>query len=139
MFIVAHVGGHLGLTGFVVRRHAQAKRLVLQSAIEFQNEDMAEAFIRGARNAQTAYFQTGREGSRVYIVFGHGESIARSQRLIRCMVLMWNQLLVRLFLFVTKPFCNPAEKLLYLYYRFPRCFRRLLRFGRKVRRNGGAG
>lgn len=129
---------HWWLTGFVLGKYVTPKRLVLQSMLEFQNVDMAEAFMVGAGRVQSSYFQAGYGNHCVYAVFGNGEGIPCRQKMLRSIALLWDCLLVRLFLFVTLPFGNPAEQLLFLYYRFPHCLRRLLRFGRKFRRDGGA-
>ena len=133
-----HQAKHWWLTGFVLGTYVTPQKLVLQSAFEFPNAEMTEAFLIGARKVQSEYFQVGYANHCVYAIFGNGKRIPNRQRVLRGLFLVWNFLLVRLFLLVTAPFPDPAEKLLYLYYRFPRSFRRFLRFGRKYRREKGA-
>lgn len=126
---------HWWLTIFSLGHFSQPKELTLDITLYFPNLDMRDAFLdaillRGYDiNDFHIYYNT--------VSFTFYSSPAKMwlpKRLYCHYVQLKNRLFCRLYHFVTRPFTNSCDKLLYLYYYLPFAFRRMLRL-RRYRRS----
>ena len=120
------------LTSFSMGRFSHPSQLYLSATISFPNCEMLNSFLRGLSESalSPSCIQTCRH--QVYICFCG--PIKRKDsfftRLARGLSQFTNRLFCRLYLMITKPFCLTIDRLLYLYYLLPFCFRRTLRLRR---------
>lgn len=113
---------------FSVGHFANPKNLTLNVSIRFPNLDMRDAFL-------DALFLNGYDTGNVHICFNVVSFTFHPPRRPGCLlkkiyrlyVQLKNRLFCKLYCFVTRPFKNTCDKLLYLYYYLPFIFRRMLR------------
>lgn len=123
---------HWWLTIFLPGVFSWPSRLCLKAAICFKNREMLEAFYHGLCRA-------GCPADRITVqnlclsfsfhqpVTTHYDFLTRlRRRLSQCL----NRMYCRLFLWVTRPFECTEDRILFLYYYIPFCFRRLMRLRR---------
>lgn len=114
---------HWWLACFRMGLFSTAADLRLKVSIAFPDEEMKRSYINGL-------LQTGYSTDEIFI-HNHSVSIYFSTpkspqpfRRIRSRISQWqNKKFIKLYLFITKPFCHTADRLLYLYYFAPRLFR----------------
>lgn len=125
-------GLHWWLTGFSVGRFFEPEELTMKVSVSFPNCDMLRKFVQALLQAgypRQSLFLCG-----LTVFFTFSRPYARQYRpFFRSKLSQWkNRLFCKLFCFVTRPFTFTLDRLLYLYYFLPFCFRRILRF-RKCR------
>ncbi len=122
---------HWWLTIFSMGCFSRPKELSLDISIRFPDLDMRDAFL-------DAMIKTGYDLEDFYICcttvsftfrFSH-RHMCFPKRIFCCLVQLKNRLFCRLYRFVTRPFQNSCDKLLYLYFYLPFVFRRMLRLRR---------
>ena len=122
---------HWWLTIFSMGCFSQPNELTMKVSIRFPELEMRDAFLE-------ALFECGYDPESVCICYGSvifTVQIARQhrpfpERAYRCYVQLKNRLFCRLYLFVTRPFRETYDKLLYLYFYLPFAFRHMLRLKR---------
>ncbi len=121
-------GLHWWLTGFCVGRFFEPKELTMKVSVSFPNCDMLRAFTQ-------ALLQAGYPRESVFlcgltVFFSFSRPYTKQHRPpFRSKLSQWkNRLFCKLFCFVTKPFTLTLDRLLFLYYFLPSCFRHILRF-----------
>lgn len=125
-------GTHWWLTAFVTGRFSNPKDLCMEISITFPDEEMQSAFIRGMYRAGYTVQQLSLYGLTLVFTFCK-EQDSDSRLLTRFLrrFSQWkNKLFCKLYLRITKPFCNTEDRILYLYYHLPFIFRRVLRLHR---------
>lgn len=123
---------HWWLTAFVPGCFSKPSDLHMEISLTFPNKEMLSAFIQGM-------YQTG-YSSQDFIIRGltltftfRGIKDAKYNLItrIRRRFSQWeNKLFCRLYLWITRPFGSPEDRILYLYYYLPVCFRKTLRLHR---------
>lgn len=122
---------HWWLTIFSMGCFSHPEELSVDICIRFPDLDMRDAFL-------DAILVKGYDLEDFYICYTTVSFTFRSahrrmcllKKLYCCLVQLKNQLFCRLYQFVTRPFHNSCDKLLYLYYYLPFVFRRMLRLRR---------
>ena len=127
---------HWWLTAFVPGFFFRPAELCLQASVCFPNREMLEAFHRGLCRENYPAELMGVQNLCMTISFHHVRPQRYNlltrfwRRLSQCM----NRFFCRLFVWVTRPFACAEDRILFLYYYLPRCFRRLMRLRRFHRR-----
>ena len=127
---------HWWLTAFVPGVFFRPAELCLQASVCFPNREMLEAFHRGLCRENYPAELMGVQNLCMTISFHHVRPQRYNlltrfwRRLSQCM----NRFFCRLFVWVTRPFACAEDRILFLYYYLPRCFRRLMRLRRFHRR-----
>lgn len=124
---------HWWLTAFRMGCFARPADLQLSVCITLQNQEMAEAFLRGLLHAGYNRAEIQLCYCTVTFTFARPKIPPRRncfRRLLRRIVLWFNHLWCRLYLWVTRPFQLSIDRILYLYYYLPFVCRRLLRLRR---------
>lgn len=123
-------GEHWWLTGFRVGSFCYPQDLSMKVEITFPNDEMLEAFVESMR--RLAYNQCDLCICDTSVSFTFGIPHTRQPRCYhRCAAAFsqWqNRIFCKLFQFVTRPFSCTMDKILYLYFFLPKCFRHLFRF-----------
>lgn len=128
---VCNCGRHWWLTAFLTGRFSRPACLTMESCISFPDREMLCAFVNGLRRAGCADDCLSVKGLTVCFVFCKDTAkynlITRFYRRYS----QWkNRIFCKLYLWVTRPFLCTEDRVLYLYYYLPVCFRRLLRLRR---------
>ena len=123
---------HWWLTSFIMGYFSRPCDLVLCCAISFPNTEMSSAFIRGLIHA-------GFDRKEIYLCHttvsfnfssagqpASGQTAGLFHRLRIGIAQYKNRFWCKIYLFVTRPFCLSADRLLYLYFYLPFAFRRIL-------------
>lgn len=129
---------HWWLTAFMPGVFSRPSSLCLKAAICFGGREMMEAFYQGlCRAGYPAECITVQNLCLSFTLHGPGPAPAHysfltrfHRRLSQCL----NRMYCRLFLWVTRPFTCTEDRILFLYYYLPFCFRRLMRLRRFHRR-----
>lgn len=127
---------HWWLTAFLPGVFSQPSQLCLKAAVCFQNREMMEAFYRGLCRAGFPPEGITAQNFCLSFTFHHpglvhyGFLTRFHRRLSQCL----NRMYCRLFLWITRPFTCTEDRILFLYYYIPFCFRRLMRLRRYHRR-----
>ena len=129
---------HWLLTAFMPGVFSRPSSLCLKAAICFGGREMMEAFYQGlCRAGYPAECITVQNLCLSFTLHGPGPAPAHysfltrfHRRLSQCL----NRMYCRLFLWVTRPFTCTEDRILFLYYYIPFCFRRLMRLRRFHRR-----
>ncbi len=127
---------HWWLTAFVPGVFSHPSRLCLKASVCFYNREMMEAFYRGLCRA--GYPAENISAQNLCLSFAFHQPLPEHyglltrfwRRLSQCM----NRINCRLFVWITRPFTCAEDRILFLYYYIPFCFRRLLRLRRFHRR-----
>lgn len=118
---------HWWLTAFLIGHFSNPSELSLHAAIVLPAPAMASAFYEGLVN--TGFDPCGITvcGRTVSFTFTKPVSAAGFWRRLReKLVQRMNRLGCRLYLFITRPFCQTVDRLLYLYFYLPFVFRKVL-------------
>lgn len=125
---------HWWLACFRMGLFTNPEDLRLKVSIAFPNEEMKRSYISGL-------LQTGYSADEIYIrhqtvsVYFSTPKSSQPLRHIRSRIAQWkSRSTIKLYLFITKPFCHTADRLLYLYYFAPRLFRSVFSSRGKYRR-----
>ena len=129
--IAAFSAVHWWLTMFCMGRFSHPKELTLNVSIRFTDMNMRDAFV-------DALFDNGYDPESVCVCFGTVIFTVQIphkhrcflRRLYRCYVQWKNHMFCRLFHFITRPFSNTCDKILYLYFYVSFAFRHMLRLKR---------
>lgn len=127
---------HWWLTAFLPGVFARPSSLCLKATVCFGSREMLEAFYRGLCRAGFAAEGITVQNLCLCFTFHrpvqehYGLLTRLRRRLSQCL----NRMNCRLFLWVTRPFTCTEDRILFLYYYIPFCFRRLMRLRRFHRR-----
>lgn len=127
---------HWWLAAFRMGMFSQPKELAMYATLTFSNMGIAQAFGRGLCEAGFSEGEYRVKNRRVSILLDRTICYAGPEKLHRKLVQCINRCFCGLFRFVTRPFCNTADRMIFLYLQLPWCFRRMLRlksFGKRVR------
>lgn len=128
---------HWWLTAFRMGCFSRPENLSAEFCISFVDYEMTEAFYDALIGLGYSPCSVQICGSR--ICFSYKTPVTPScggfiTRLVRRAAQWKNRFFCRLYRFVTRPFCNTLDRLIYLYFYLPICFRRCLRL-RKYRKH----
>lgn len=128
---VCNAGRHWWLTAFLVGCFSRPACLTMESCIRFPNKEMLCAFVNGLRQAGCADDCFSVQGLTVCFDF-HKDSTKYNliTRFFRRFSQWKNRVFCKLYLWITRPFLCTEDRVLYLYYYLPLCFRKLLRLRR---------
>lgn len=127
---------HWWLTVFLPGVFSQPSGLCMKASLCFQNREMLEAFYRGLCRAGCSSERITVQNLCLSFMFHQAKPVHYGfltrlrRRLSQCM----NRMFCRLFLWVTRPFTCTEDRILFLYYYIPFCFRKLMRLRRFHRR-----
>ena len=127
---------HWWLAAFRMGMFSQPSELAMYAAITFCDTRQAQAFGRGLLEAGFTKEEYRVRNRRVSVLLDKTVCHTGLEKLHRGIVQCINRCYCRLFRFITRPFCNTADRVLFLYLQVPWCFRRVLRlrsFGKEVR------
>ena len=122
---------HWWLTIFSMGCFSHPEELSLDISIQFPDLEMRDAFLDAI--VLKGYDWEDFCICHTTVSFTFRSAMCRRsplKKLYRCYVQCKNRLFCRLYCFVTRPFQNTCDKLLYLYYYMPFAFRRMLRLRR---------
>ena len=122
---------HWWLTAFLLGCFSQSADLHMRIGVTFRNHTMRDAFVKGL--IRTGYAQNDIQLSCNTVLFSFKESSLERNRFTRWRIRLtqWvNRFWCSVYQHVTKPFSLSIDRLLYLYYFLPFCFRRILRLRR---------
>lgn len=126
---------HWWLTGFKMGTFSQPKDLRMMVTLAFADASMAQAFFEGLK-------KSGQPGNKfriccneVYVRMDFSREVALLPKIHRTMVQLGNRFYCWIYREITRPFTKTPDRMLFLYYQVPSCFRRMLRLGGK--RYGG--
>lgn len=129
---------HWWLTGFCMGQYTKPEQLDMTVSITFPNQEMLYAFTDALFDLGYEKVDIGIYGEMVTIYFSTPKTKQPCQyKPVRCAISQWkNRLFCRIYNFVTRPFTQSMDKLLYLYYFLPFAFRKMvtIRKPRKHRR-----
>lgn len=125
---------HWWLAAFRMGMFSYPYDLRLRVSITFPNEEMKRCYIKGLTDAGYSSGEIFVRQLTVSVCFSVPYSVQPKRR-IRTRIAQWmNRQFLRLYIRFTKPFCETADRLLYLYYFAPKLFRKALSArGRKRR------
>lgn len=126
---------HWWLTGFRMGTFSKPSELRMLTTLSFEDTAMAQAFFEGL-------LRTGRPrncfricGREVYVRMNLSEKYPLLRRIHRSLVQLANHFYCLVYRGITRPFTQTADRMLFLYYQAPSCFRRMLRLaGGRYRR-----
>lgn len=132
-------GTHWWLTGFRMGHYCEPEDLSMNISITFPCEEMLNCFTDSLHNIGYSNFDYCINILTVQVTFFFPHCFQyRLNHKCRCRISQWqNRILCKLFIVITKPFTSTHDRMLYLYYFLPFCFRHMLRFkrNRKQHRN----
>lgn len=118
---------HWWLTAFSLGLFSEPEDLSLKIGVTLRNRNMRNAFVEGLIRA--GYHQNEIRISCNTVIFCFTKSLSAANRLTRLRIRLaqWkNHFWCHVYLQITKPFCRSLDRILYLYYFLPFCFRRIL-------------
>lgn len=121
---------HWWLTGFRVGSYCNPEDLTMDIKINFSNYDMLAAFLDSLKRLNYSEYDLYVCDTSVSFMLGtpHGRQPRYYHRILAAFSQWQNRIFCKLFNFITRPFSCTVDKILYLYYFLPICFRHLLRF-----------
>lgn len=122
---------HWWLTGFRTGMFSKPKDLTLHAAITFPSRAMAEAFLTGLQRSGMYCHYYRICGNRVCVDMVRGVQDSWIARICKVWAQCCNRLSAAAYCIVTKPFRDTADRMLFLYYQLPWCFRKVLHTNRK--------
>lgn len=127
---------HWWLTAFLTGCFSHPSDLFIETSITFPDYEMLDAFIQGMYAAGYT--------TRDFYVFGLKVNFtfyAPKEEETGFFTLFWrrfsqwkNKIFCKLYLWITRPFCETEDRILYLYYYLPFAFRKTLRLHRFKKR-----
>lgn len=123
---------HWWLTAFCIGHFADPKDLSLNISIHFCYYEMCRAFTEALTEAGYCLMSLNLclYCADIPFSFGPVKCPPVWMRILRRIVLWKNKTFCRLFHWITRPFCETCDKLLYLYFFLPYAFRHMLRLKR---------
>lgn len=127
---------HWWLTAFLTGCFSHPQNLCLEASICFPNAQMCDAFYQGLCRTGYCPENISQQGSCIGLAFKRPlpEKFGLLTRFHRFLSQCLNKFYCKLYLWVTRPFINTEDRILYLYYYLPAAFRKLLRMRRFHRR-----
>ncbi len=126
---------HWWLTGFRMGSYCEPEDLVMDLSITFPNDDMLQCFVEALMNL--GYSACELCICRLTVSLSFSIPHTWQPRLVHscsARFSQWqNRIFCRLFRCITRPFTCTMDRILYLYFFLPDCFRRLLCFKRNRR------
>lgn len=122
---------HWWLTGFKMGVFSRPKNLRLMTKFCFSTTEQAEAYYEGLIRCGVPRNKFRICKNEVYVRLDFSPKLPILSRLHRACVQLLNRFYCWLFRFVTHPFKCTVDRMLYLYFLLPSCFRRMLRLKRK--------
>lgn len=120
---------HWWLTSFCMGRFSNPAYLSMHITINFPDCTMRDAFLQGLNDSGYNTHAVSIACNRVAFWFHQAPHASKPSwfRRLRIRFAQWmNCFWCRVYLWITKPFCNTIDKLLYLYFYLPFAFRRIL-------------
>lgn len=118
---------HWWLTGFRVGTFCEPESLTMKVSISFCNSAMLSCFVESL--LRIGYSICNIKVCNCTVSFLFSIPHTRQPRLfrrLRAAFTQWkNRICQKLFLFITKPFCSTVDRLIYLYFFLPPCFRHM--------------
>lgn len=118
---------HWWLASFRMGEFSHPKDLQLMATLTFQNPQLAKSFYEGIQDSGWGENKFRLCCNEVHLRMDQSERHGFFGRLYRSFIQLQNKLCCLLYRFVTHPFDCTVDKLLFLYFLFPRCFRKMLR------------
>ena len=127
---------HWWLTGFSMGKYCEPENLTMCASITFPCDEMLNCFVYSLQNLGYTDCEICVYNLTVTLVFSHPHSYQpRLAHRFRARFSQWqNRIFCRLFIAVTKPFSCTSDRLLYLYYYLPHCFRHTLKIKNSSKR-----
>lgn len=127
---------HWWLTAFIPGLFSRPSELCLKAAVCFHNREMLEAFHRGLCRTGYPAEMISVQNLCVTVTFHQPLPVRYGllTRFHRWLSQCLNRMYCRLFLWITRPFTCAEDRILFLYYYIPLCFRKLMRLRRCHRR-----
>lgn len=123
---------HWWLTGFRMGMFSKPSSLRLMTTLTFDETEMAQAFYQGLKRSGIPENKYRCCQNEVYVRMDFSRKVTCLARIHRFPVQILNRFYCWLYRVVTCPFKDTVDRMLFLYYQLPGCFRRMLR----LRRNG---
>ncbi len=134
--LFSHRDFHWWLTGFRMGTFSRPEDLIMHVKISFLEVEAAQAFYHGLQEIGYPENKFKIQCQTVLLVFDQSKEYTRFKRCRRSLVQCQNRIFCCLYRLITMPFTETADRMLFLYYQLPWCFRHMLRlhaFGRKSR------
>lgn len=130
---------HWWLTGFRMGMFFKPEKLQLYTNIVFENREQAEAFYFGLQKSGNRKGMYDIYKERVCIRMNMTKQVVGVTRVLRSLLLFSNRFWTAVYRKVTAPFQTTEDRMLFLYYQIPWCFRKMLqleekRYGRRKKR-----
>lgn len=123
---------HWWLTAFLTGRFSNPSDLCMENSITFPNMEMLSAFIEGMYHAGYSPKDFQIYGLRLCFTFCEPQNEEHTLYIrFWSRFSQWkNRIFCKIYLWITRPFCNTEDRILYLYYYLPFAFRKILRLHR---------
>lgn len=125
---------HWWLASFRMGLFSRPSELRLMATITFADAGQAESFLAGLKESGHPQNKYRLRCNEVYIRMDEQWNYSFWERLLRKWVLLQNRICCALYRFVTRPFVGTADRMLFLYFLLPRCFRKMMRISVHARR-----
>lgn len=121
---------HWWLTGFRMGAYCEPEDLTMEASLSFPNEEMLQCFVKSMKRLGYSDCELCVSGMNVSFTFSlpHTYQPRMTYHLSSRFSQWKNRIFCRLFVWITKPFTQTMDRLLFLYYFLPASFRHLLRF-----------
>lgn len=117
---------HWWLASFRMGEFSHPKDLQLMTVLTFQNPQLAKRFYEGIQESGCGESKFRLACNEVHLRMDWSDRHGFFSRLYRSFIQLQNKLCCLLYGLVTHPFHCTVDKLLFLYFLFPRCFRKML-------------
>jgi len=118
---------HWWLTIFKVGCFSRPKTLAMEVSVTFPDYYMLTAFYDSLKKTMPEVYISIKHHNTVSFIFNTCKNkYSLWKKLVRTVSMVWCYICCKLFCFVTRPFKNSCDKLLYLYYYLPFIFRKTL-------------
>lgn len=119
--------GHWWLTGFCMGTFSKPSDLRMMTTITFETPAMAQAFFEGLLKTGKPRNKFRISRNEVYVRMDFSGKVTWPQRMHRAVVQAVNRFYCQAYRAITRPFTDTVDRMLFLYYQLPSCFRRMLR------------
>lgn len=125
---------HWWLAAFRMGEFSRPSDLSLTASLHFRERCQAERFYEALTESGQPRCNYRLRCNEVYVRMDFSPRLCWCRRICRAYVQRKNRICCKLYCFVTRPFCNTVDRMLYLYFLLPRCFRRMMRMPRRWKR-----
>lgn len=122
---------HWWLTGFRMGTFSHPKELRMMATLAFEDTSMAQAFFEGLKKSGQPQNKFRICRNEVYVRMDFSRETALLPKVHRVLVQLGNRFCCWSYRNITRPFTKTPDRMLFLYYQLPSCFRRMLRLGGK--------